>query len=75
MPKHSVAAGCSTANGEGYIAYINFLKTRHYMRNGPKPLSVIDGPTASSVLCSKQDCFIMVGVRYREDMGIPAEAA
>ena len=45
------------------------------MRNEPKPLSIIDGPTASSVLCSKQDCFIMEGVHYREDMEIPGEAA
>ena len=65
MSKHSVAAGCSTANGEGYSLH----------KLSPKLLSVIDGPTASSVLRSKQDCFIMVGVHYHEDMGIPAEAA
>ena len=63
------------------IVYMNFLKTKRYVQNGHKLLSIIeagnwDGPTANSVLCSKhfeQDCFIVESVRYREDMGIPAK--
>ena len=79
MLKHCVAAGCSTASGKGYSLHkfpqdealhaIWPQAVKHYQSNR-------DGATASSVLCSKHsehDCFIVEGVRYCKDMGIPAK--
>ena len=69
MPKRSVAAVLVTK----VIAYLKVL----YMQKMGKAVKCIevrncDGPTASSMLCSKhfeQDCCLMEGVCYREDMG------
>ena len=79
MPKRCVAAGCSTAGGEGYSLH-KFPQDEALRAKWAQAVkryrSNWDGPTASSVLCSKhfeQDCFIVEGVCYREDMGILAK--
>ena len=44
MPKHSIAAGCSTASGEGYSLH-KFPQNKvlySYAQNEPKPLSAIE---------------------------------
>ena len=79
MPRRCVVAGCSTIGGEGYSLHefprdktIRTKWTQAVKRNR----SNWDGPSASSLLCSKhfeQDCFVVEGVRYREAMGIPAQ--
>ena len=81
MPTRWVAAGCSTAIVHGVIAYMNFLETRRYMQNGHKLLSVIEvnGMVPWQAQCyvlsifSKIACFIVEGVCYSEDMGIPTK--
>ena len=79
MPKHYVAAGCSTTSGEGYSVHEfprNEALRAKWAQAVKRYRSNWDGPTANSVLCSKhfeQDCFIVESVHYREDMGIPAK--
>ena len=79
MPRCCVAANCRTISGEGYSLH-EFSRdealrakwvqaVKHYCSNW-------DGPSSSSVLCSKhfeQDCFVVEGMRFRESMGIPAK--
>ena len=79
MPRRCIAAGCSTASGEGYSLHefpcddslrAKWTRAVKLQRAGWK------GPTAGSVLCSKHfepDCFITEGVRYRDAVGIPAK--
>ena len=79
MPKRCVAAGCSTTSGEGFSVHEfprNEALRAKWAQAVKRYRSNWDGPTAYSVLCSKhfeQDCFIVEGIRYREDMGIPAK--
>ena len=79
MPRRCIAAGCSTASGEGYSLHEfpcdDSLRAKwtcavKLQRAGWK------GPTADSVLCSKHfepDCFITEGIPYRDTVGIPAK--
>ena len=79
MPRHCIAAGCNTATGEGYSLHEfprdEALRAK-WVQAVKRNRSNWDGPTASSVLCSKhfeQDSFVVEGIRYREAMGIPAK--
>ena len=79
MPRRCIAAGCRTSTGEGYSLH-EFPRNdstrakwtravKHFRDNW-------DGPSASSVLCSKHfepECFVVEGIRYRDSMGIPAK--
>lgn len=79
MPRRCIAAGCSTASGEGYSLHefprddglrAKWTRAVKLQRVGWK------GPTAGSVLCSKHfepHSFITEGVRYRDAVGIPAK--
>ena len=60
MPKRFVAAGCSTASGQGYYSLHEFPRNKALRAKWVQAVKRYwDGPTASSMLCSKhfeQDC-------------------
>ena len=79
MPRCCIAAGCNTAGGEGYSLH-GFPRDADvrakWVRAVKRQRSNWDGPTAGSLLCSKHfepHCFVTEGVRYCEDVGIPAK--
>ena len=78
MPKRCVAAGCDTVGGKGYSLH-SFPKDETMRRKWTSAVkrqrAKWDGPSSSSFLCSrhfKEDCFVTEGVKYRDEMGIPA---
>ena len=79
MPRRCVAAGCSTSTVEGYSLHecLRDDSTRAKWTRAVKRFrGNWDGPSASSVLCSKHfepECFLVEGIRYRDSMGIPAK--
>ena len=80
MPRRCVAAGCSTASGEGYSlhefprddrARAKWTKAIKLHRSGWK------GPTKGTFLCAKHfeaNCFVTEGVQFRDAFGMPAQA-
>ena len=79
MPRRCVAAGCSTTTGEGYSLHEfprDIVIREKWTQAVKRFRDKWDGPSASSVLCSKHfepECFVVEGIRYRESMGIPAK--
>ena len=79
MPRRCVAAGCSTSTGECYSLHEfpqDDSTCAKWTRAVKRFRSNWDGPSASSVLCSKHfepKCFVVEGIRYRDSMGIPAK--
>ena len=79
MPRHCIAAGCSTVRGEGYslheFPHDDGLHAK-WTRAVKLQRVVWKGPTERSVLCSKHfepHSFITEGVWYRDAVGIPAK--
>ena len=79
MPRRCVAAGCSTSTGEGYSLH-EFPRDDSTRAKWTRTIKRFrgnwDGPSASSVLCSKHfepECYVVEGIRYRDYMGIPAK--
>jgi len=79
MPRRCIAASCSTVSGEGYSLH-EFPRDKalraKWVQAVKRYRSKWDGPSTSSVLCSKHfepECFASDGVRYRDAMGIPAK--
>ena len=79
MPRRCIAAGCSTAGGEGYSLH-SFPRDEgmraKWVRAVKRQRSNWDGPTAGSLLCSKHfepHCFATEGSRFRDAVGIPAK--
>ena len=79
MPRRCVAAGCSTSTGEGYSLH-EFPRDDSTRAKWTRAVKRFrgnwDGPSASSVLCSKHfepECYVVEGIRYRDSMGIPAK--
>ena len=79
MPRRCVAAGCDTVSGMGYSLH-SFPKDdtmRKKWTSAVKRQRVNwGGPSSSSLLCSKhfkEDCFVTEGVRYRDELGVPAQ--
>ena len=79
MPRSCVVTGCSTSTGEGYSLH-KFLRDDSMHAKWTRAIKRFrgnwDGPSASSVLCSKHfepECFVVEGIRYRDYMGIPAK--
>ena len=79
MPRRCVAANCSTISGEGYSLHefpLDEALRVKWVQAVKRYRSNWDGPSSSSVLCSKhfeQDCFVVEGMRFCESMGIPAK--
>ena len=79
MPRRCVAAGCSTASGEGYSLHefpsddrvrAKWTKAIKLHRSGWK------GPTKGTFLCAKHfeaNCFVTEGLRFRDVFGMPAK--
>ena len=79
MPRRCVAAGCSTASGEGYSLHefpsddcvrAKWTKAIKLHRSGWK------GPTKGTFLCAKHfetNFFVTEGVRFRDVFGMPAK--
>ena len=79
MPRRCIAAGCDTTSGMGYSLH-SFPKDetlrRKWISAVKRQRSNWDGPSSSSLLCSKhfkEDCFATEGVRFREALGVPAQ--
>ena len=79
MPRRCVAAGCSTSTGEGYRLH-EFPRDDSTHAKWTRAVKRFrgnwDGPSASSVLCSKHfepEYFIVEGARYCDSMGILAK--
>ena len=79
MSRCCIASGCNTAGGEGYSLH-GFPRDADvrakWVRAVKRQRSNWDGPTAGSLLCSKHfepHCFVIEGVCYHEDIGIPAK--
>ena len=79
MPRRCIAAGCNTSSGMGYSLH-SFPKDetlrRKWISAVKRQRSNWDGPSSSSLLCSKhfkEDCFVTEGVRFREALGVPAQ--
>lgn len=77
MPNRCVAAGCNTVSGTGCSLH-GFPKDeslrRKWVRAVKRQRSSWDGPSSSSLLCSKHfndDCFVTDGVRFRNELGFP----
>ena len=78
MPKHCVAAGYDTVGGMGYSLH-SFQKDETMRRKWTSAVkrqrAKWDGPSSSSFLCSRhfnKGCFVTEGVKYHNEMGIPA---
>ena len=76
MPRRCIAAGCSTSSGEGPSLH-TFLRDesvrKRWIRAIKQQRSNCDGPSTSSLLCSKHfepECFALEGARYRDAAGI-----
>ena len=79
MPRCCITVGCNTSSGMGYSLH-SFPKDKTLRR---KWISAVkcqrsnwDGPSSSSLLCSKhfkEDCFVTEGVRFREALDVPAQ--
>ena len=74
MPRHCVAANCSTTSEEGYSLHEfpqdEALRAK-WVQAVKRYRSNWNGPSSSSVLCSKhfkQDCLVVEGMRFRESM-------
>ena len=92
MPRRCIAAGCNTTSGMGYSLHsfpkdetlrrkwISAVKhetlRRKWISAVKRQRSNWDGPSSSSLLCSKhfkEDCFATEGVQFREALGVPAQ--
>ena len=75
MPKFCIAANCSTTSGDCYSLQEFPQDKALHAKWVQCYQSKWDGPSSSSVLCSKnfkQDCFVGEGICFHESMGIPA---
>ena len=79
MPRRCIAAGCSTASGEG-VSLHEFPRddaTRlKWTRAVKRQRAGWNGPSSTSLLCAKHfepECFETEGTRYRDALGIPAK--
>ena len=78
MPRRCVAAGCDTISGMGYSLH-SFPKDdtmRKWTSAVKRQWVNWGGPSSSSLLCSKhfkEDCFVTEGVRYCDELGVPAQ--
>ena len=77
MPRRCIAAGCDSVGGKGSSLH-KFPKDEALRKKWIKAIkeqrSNWDGPSPYSLLCSNhftEDCFITVGVRFRDEMGMP----
>ena len=77
MSRRCVAAGCNTKSGEGYSLH-GYPREQDlhakWDRAVKRQRSNWGGPSKHSILCSKHfeaDCFVTVGVRYRDSIGLP----
>ena len=79
MLRRCIAAACSTSSGEGYSLHAfprDESLRKKWIRAVKQQRSNWEGPSASSLLCSKHfepECFALEGVRYRDAVGIPAK--
>ena len=79
MPRRCIAAGCSTSSGEGHSLHAfprDDSMRKKWIRAIKQQRSNWDGPSSSSLLCSKHfepECFALEGARYRDAVGIPAK--
>ena len=79
MPRRCVAAGCSTASGEG-VSLHEFPRddaTRlKWTRAVKRQRTGLKGPSSTSLLCAKHfepECFETEGIRYRDALGLPVK--
>ena len=79
MPRCCVAAGCNTTSSMGYSLH-SFPKDETLRRKWVSAVKLQrsnwDGPSSSSLLCSKhfkEDCFVIEGVQFHDALGIPAQ--
>ena len=79
MPRHCVAAGCDTISCMGYSLH-SFPKDNTMRRKWTSAVKRqrvnSASPSTSCLLCSKhfkEDCFVTEGVRYRDELGVPAQ--
>ena len=79
MPRHCVAAGCSTASGEGYSLH-EFPSDDHVHAKWTKAIKLHrsgwKGLTKGTFLCVKHfeaNCFVTEGVRFCDVFGMPAK--
>ena len=79
MPRRCVAAGCSTSSDEGPSLH-TFPRDesvhKRWIRAVKQQQSNWDGPSTSSLLCSKHfepECFALEGARYQDAAGIPVK--
>ena len=79
MPQCCIAAGCNTTSSMGYSLH-SFPKDKALRRKWiyavKRQRSNWDGPSSSSLLCSKhskEDCFATEGVQFCEALGVPAQ--
>ena len=78
MPRCCVAAGCNTTSSMGYSLH-SFPKDETLRRKWVSAVKLQrsnwDGPSSSSLLCSKhfkEECFV-IGVRFCDALEIPAQ--
>ena len=76
MPRRCIAAGCSTSSGEGPSLHMfprDESVRKRWIRAIKQQRSNWDGPSTSSLLCSKHfepECFALEGAHYRDAAGI-----